>query len=272
MASAFPILPAQSALWSAAADGVDLDARALARGSARGTLYFRDAFQDDYLGPDGELVRGEAGATDARIEALVTCRDAGARFRFGLTEQGDTFQAHVRVGADGSCGLAITRQNALDDLGRPVETTVATAAGTWPLGTARRVVFQNRDNTLMLAIDGVPPIVHAYRENARHRRDELGEGKSFGFRLWIGGEGGRFSFRGVRVLRDLAYTERGVFGVGAACELGPDEYFLLGDLSSQSRDSRDWGPVRAAEILGRPTAVVWPPSRWRYLRTVEGDS
>ena len=32
-----------------------------------------------------------------------------------------------------------------------------------------------------------------------------------------------------------------------------------------------FGPVRAAEMVGRPVAVVWPPGRWRGLSGSERD-
>ncbi|MBL8860880.1 MAG: signal peptidase I [Planctomycetes bacterium] len=267
MESAFPIPPGQSALWRAMPDGVDLDARTLEGGGLRGALFFRDAFLDDYLGPSGELVRGESPATDARVEVVVTSHEAGSRFRIGLTEQGDTFQAHIRRVDAHSCEVQLTRRNAqrTDARGRQVEVTLASAVVGLPAGVPRRVAFENRDDVLRLEVEGAEPLVAPYRENVPFGTDEFGERRSAGYRVWLAGEGGRFEFRRVRVLRDLSYTEHGLHGVTTACELGPDEYFLLGDLSSRSRDSREWGAVRRAEIVGRPAAVVWPPARWRRL-------
>ena len=52
-------------------------------------------------------------------------------------------------------------------------------------------------------------------------------------------------------------------------DLGPDEYFVLGDHSAESRDSREWGPVALRDIVGRAVRVVWPPSRWRGIDVPE---
>lgn len=41
-----------------------------------------------------------------------------------------------------------------------------------------------------------------------------------------------------------------------SAELGENEYYLLGDNSRQSRDSRDWSAVPASWIVGR--AIHWP--------------
>jgi len=43
-------------------------------------------------------------------------------------------------------------------------------------------------------------------------------------------------------------------------QLGPDEYFLLGDHAQDSVDSRQFGPVSRTELVGR----VW----WRWPFTV----
>lgn len=44
-------------------------------------------------------------------------------------------------------------------------------------------------------------------------------------------------------------------------QLGDDEYFVLGDNSPSSLDSRFWGPVRKRSIVGRVTKIYWPPHR-----------
>jgi len=50
------------------------------------------------------------------------------------------------------------------------------------------------------------------------------------------------------------------------CTLGPDEYFLLGDLSMIANDSRYRGPVKARDIIGVADLRYWPISRFALLR------
>jgi signal peptidase I len=48
--------------------------------------------------------------------------------------------------------------------------------------------------------------------------------------------------------------------------IGENEYFLLGDFSEISLDSRHWGPVPRGNIEGVVTLRYWPSSRWHIFR------
>jgi signal peptidase I len=41
----------------------------------------------------------------------------------------------------------------------------------------------------------------------------------------------------------------------------PDAYYVLGDNRANSDDSRSWGTVPAADVIGKAVLAVWPPSR-----------
>jgi signal peptidase I len=68
--------------------------------------------------------------------------------------------------------------------------------------------------------------------------------------------------RNLRLDRDLHYTAAGRLGSGQ-CRLGPDEYFMLGDNSGNSEDSRFWPnpSIQADALIGKPV-FVYAPRRW----------
>lgn len=48
-------------------------------------------------------------------------------------------------------------------------------------------------------------------------------------------------------------------------ELGPGEYFAMGDNRNRSRDSRAFGPVARQHIIGEALVRYWPPVDWALL-------
>jgi signal peptidase I len=93
------------------------------------------------------------------------------------------------------------------------------------------------------------------------------------------GAGGTFVKRLVGLPGDRIALERGVLRINGEREdepyvnggppgpdfavrtLGPDEYFMMGDNRAQSCDSREWGPVNRADLIGPVFAVYWPLTR-----------
>jgi signal peptidase I len=100
-------------------------------------------------------------------------------------------------------------------------------------------------------------------------------------------EGGAVYANGMKLdpppaLRGIAYLSELDYGWGIEwgskshpAKLGDDEYFVLGDFSAQSKDSRLWEQgaeghppfaVPASHIHGVVTHIYWPKERWRVLR------
>jgi signal peptidase I len=48
----------------------------------------------------------------------------------------------------------------------------------------------------------------------------------------------------------------------APVELGPNEYFMMGDNRNISSDSHIWGPLHSGAFLGRVRGRYWPVSRF----------
>jgi len=63
------------------------------------------------------------------------------------------------------------------------------------------------------------------------------------------------------------YYNRGDFGLENGKLVVPkDQYFVLGDNSASSKDSRYWGFVPKNNILGKALVIYWPPQRIRIIK------
>ena len=64
------------------------------------------------------------------------------------------------------------------------------------------------------------------------------------------------------LFRFLRYTNEGHASAGVTLEVASGAYFVLGDNSADSYDSRYWGGLRRDDILGLGAMIVWPPHRF----------
>ena len=69
--------------------------------------------------------------------------------------------------------------------------------------------------------------------------------------LAIGSGRSSLSVTDLKVLRDVYYLAAGSRGIDGPSALGPDEYWLLGDNSAVSVDSRSWPAARANLFIGK---------------------
>jgi signal peptidase I len=67
--------------------------------------------------------------------------------------------------------------------------------------------------------------------------------------------------------RQRFYYNRGSFGEeGKKIEVPKDSYFVLGDNSASSRDSRYWGFVPKKMLIGKAMLIYWPLNRIRIIK------
>lgn len=65
-------------------------------------------------------------------------------------------------------------------------------------------------------------------------------------------------------LRGIRYYDFGNLARGKAVDCGAG-YFVLGDDSKDSEDSRFEGPVERKRVIGRAWLIVWPPKRMAWV-------
>lgn len=69
------------------------------------------------------------------------------------------------------------------------------------------------------------------------------------------------------VFNQRYYYNRGEFAKeGRKIVIPPDSFFVLGDNSASSQDSRYWGFVHKKNILGKAMLIYWPPRRIRIIK------
>jgi signal peptidase I len=60
----------------------------------------------------------------------------------------------------------------------------------------------------------------------------------------------------------LRYTNEGHASPGVVLEVASDSYFVLGDNSLDSFDSRYWGALPREDTIGLAALILWPPHRF----------
>lgn len=240
-------------------------------------LLYHPELRDDYFDREHRLVTGVVEVNDAvlELEFSLDAPLAAQKLRFQLVEEGDTFEVLLAVGPDGKGKLRLLRRNSRTlQQSPPGEIPLAEQAIELAPGRRYALAFSNIDNTLRVRAPGLGvDLMRGYAENEPWP-GSLPFGHSLGSRVRFGIEAGRARFRAVRILRDLYYTDDGTFGTrprgsleepereASTVSLGPEDYFLLGDNSAASTDSRHFGPIQAERFIGRPLAVVWPDPHW----------
>ena len=69
---------------------------------------------------------------------------------------------------------------------------------------------------------------------------------------------------------DEPYITKGGSGNMKLLTVGEDAYFVMGDNRRASNDSRDWGTVPTANIVGRAWVSYWPLDRLKTLTSSVG--
>jgi hypothetical protein len=160
-----------------------------------------------------------------------------------------------------------------------------------PLTAGTQLAFAVRDGQVYLSEDGRlrsvlvagPQDIETWRRNwgAVAKTLVTDGAETVGLRTRRGRvaievSGGRVEISRIQLYRDVYYltpeeldAKYGHMGIPLEfhpCRLAPDEFYVLGDNSEQSKDSRFWGTVPRENILGSVECIYWPPARWRQLR------
>jgi signal peptidase I len=237
----------------------------------------------DFCPYNGGDVRGDNVVHDLMLEAEVSVQPDVQSISLRLDHGADHFVVTLPV--DGPDGPTVRRDDQVIAVA-PHGKTLRSSPPESP--TFSRVEASVIDRRLIVAIDGElafepfdfePPLTVRFGPPDRP--------------LGVGILGGSAEIRKLRVFRDIYYTgqlvagPRRPFGVDRPYLLGDDEYFVLGDNSPVSNDSRFWegspvvrgdrflgkpflvhlpGQVFALRVFGRPLGWIPDPREIRYIR------
>jgi signal peptidase I len=127
-----------------------------------------------------------------------------------------------------------------------------------PLHNGMEITVSLFDRQFLLAIDGRQVLTIPLEDD---EKELPASAEPFA----LGVQGLEVTAEDVRIFRDVYYSEpigRNPYGWGGVpAVMGDDSYYVLGDNSSISEDSRTWGklsPVLSNSLLGKPLAVIFP--------------
>ena len=138
-------------------------------------------------------------------------------------------------------------------------------------GRSHRVRLSHYDERLVASVDGSEIFREDYHPALANpwpamRPEQMRSGVS------IGVEAATVRIDNIRIERDiyyLLYVQPGsmhqVDGAWVRV-LNEGEYWMMGDNSPASRDSRDWGPLKESDLIGRALVIWWPPDRMQLIR------
>jgi signal peptidase I len=224
---------------------------------------------------------------DLALESEITSESDAGQMVFELRKGGRRFQCRIDL-ATGVASLSISGEDAAAF--HPKATTVVRGKGT------HQIRFANCDNALYFWVDGTVVSFDAATEyedlkNAQPEESDLEP-------VGVASVGAKLSIQHVRVLRDLYYVavsdrkgneaisdyEDPFFAAKDLTDqllqnrprqrfvdfpLKEDQFFMLGDNSTNSQDGRLWGPdywVDRDLLIGKAICIYWPHS-WDAIRT-----
>jgi signal peptidase I len=234
----------------------------------------------DHYSYNGGDMEADNVVPDLALEARLTVSSQVETISVRIRSGGDRFVIRIPVQGRGTLELA---RNDQQRRVRPLENSLDDP-GPWP----RTVLLEASvvDHRLAASLDGRPLLVPwDYDDPATGPPADASP-------IALGVRGGTMTVSDLKLFRDVYYTStlggppRHPYGINEPYRLHDDEYFVLGDNSPVSNDSRFWaaspvvprsmflgkpflvhlpGQVVALEVFGRSVYWVPDPRRIRYI-------
>lgn len=234
------------------------DGKAHLRSRTTSQIGFRDLVSDNrqFMAKDDVNVRGGHNVVgDMRLRVRVEAVKAGGKFQARIVDPQHSMKIECEIPVEGE----------KEDGGILLDShlVVPIAGYRLPVGEAVDVTFINVDNAIEIEIDGEVKASHEYDHQPLEVSSYVAPPPCL-----FGGAGGEFLFDRIALHRDIHYQNgqaRDTSGALSKADIGDRQYYMLGDNSPCSKDSREWQattihPMRFGErpILGDVEAVLDP--------------
>lgn len=232
-------------------------------------------FTQSFCAYNGQAYDSSAIVSDLKLSGLLTPDTSEGNVAILLGKYGRTYKANIHF--NGECSICEVD---------PLEGTTIRqiAAKQYPAMTPGKVVevsFAIVDHTFQLRVGTEDPLEHNGPNDPEDWGYDFNPQQPQCPTIAVSGQGSAFQFKQVAIFRDVHYTNsqgsnkpgRGTEGQGNEYTLKKDEFFVLGDNSPQSHDSRFWelpgkrngraepypaGVVPRDYLIGRAFFVYWP--------------
>lgn len=216
-----------------------------------------DANKDDVVRDrvvyNGAMRREWGPVHDFVLECEVEVVSGSGAFACRLGDGADTVKADIPIG-----------QNHPASVGHEGGPEHAEAAVAFQPGKRYHLEFAFVDRRLFLAVDGkevIAPLDLPQVPPGKKSTDPAEKRKGLDRPLQLGVSGARVVLHHLTLYRDIHYrSEEGKFATREQYRLPADEYFLLGDNTANSQDSREWDKpgVPEHDFLGKPFLIHQP--------------
>ncbi|TVM04257.1 MAG: hypothetical protein CV087_01045 [Candidatus Brocadia sp. WS118] len=189
---------------------------------------------------------------DTKIGFDVTLLKGSQSLTLVLEKNNDTFT--VLIPADDTARKTVLMRNGTNVLEKDI---------CLQTGHRHKIEFSNVDRVVSLAIDGNKVFVHDYDDGVipdLHPSDTS--------KIRFGGDRIHATFENITIVHDIYYTSlsAGAWGTTKPVQLGEKDYFMLGDNSRNSNDSRVWKFVPEKNIVGKAFFVFWPLNTMKFIK------